>query len=113
MVEHENNLSEMAINQDMPKQEKEREYTQDFPPGISYSEACCCYCFPTWCCVVPVGFLIYLITLPFRILIWLVTCCKKRKNTDWKCEIIECEGEAKDTILFVHGWPDCGKMWDS
>ena len=21
--------------------------------------------------------------------------------------------EAKDDLLFVHGWPDCGEMWDA
>ena len=22
------------------------------------------------------------------------------------------EGTGKDDLLFVHGWPDCGEMWD-
>lgn len=27
------------------------------------------------------------------------------------CEVVECTGEAKDTLLFVHGWPDSGALW--
>jgi len=27
------------------------------------------------------------------------------------CEVVECTGEAKDTLLFIHGWPDSGKLW--
>ena len=31
-----------------------------------------------------------------------------------KVKITECDNpeEAKDELLFVHGFPDCGKMWD-
>lgn len=66
---------------------------------------------PTWCLLVPIGLVIYLVTLPFRLLWWVITCCQKRKDDPMTCEVVECTGEAKDTLLFVHGWPDSGALW--
>lgn len=51
--------------------------------------------------------------LPITILDWLIGWTPPSKDIPIEVQITECtNGEPKDEILFIHGWPDSGEMWD-
>ena len=68
----------------------------------------------------PIGWVIYLIEIPFKLFIY----SEKQSNQLFykkveemylpiEVEYIECVNNKKaDDIMFVHGWPDKGHMWD-
>eukprot|EP01064_Diplonema_japonicum_P029424 TRINITY_DN4767_c1_g1_i1.p1 TRINITY_DN4767_c1_g1~~TRINITY_DN4767_c1_g1_i1.p1 ORF type:complete len:317 (+),score=35.19 TRINITY_DN4767_c1_g1_i1:60-1010(+) len=68
--------------------------------------------FPAWFVVVPVCLLLRFLTLPF----WFIGRMFQKKptvSTEYSVQTAgPSESIAKDTILLVHGWPDCGKLWD-
>ena len=61
-----------------------------------------------WCIMAPVATALFFTTLPLKLF-------RARSNKPQKIqvEITEAKGSReKDEILLIHGFPDCGKLWD-
>ena len=74
-----------------------------------------------WMVFFPIGVFIYAIELPLRLFVFSdkhSSLLLYRKIDDKykpiEVEFIKCEDGKRDgdDILFVHGWPDKGLMWD-
>lgn len=70
------------------------------------------YFLPLWFVVAPVGMIVSILCLPFKILRRMYY--GRPKNNAMEVRISECtgKGKGKDELLFVHGWPDSGDMWN-
>ena len=67
-----------------------RKYSTKPPRCISVWKAFKYVTIPLWFIIVPLGVIYFWISLPFRIMFWLCSGCKRRKNTPMKVEIVEC-----------------------
>ena len=62
--------------------------------------------------MIPILLTIFIITLPCK---FVMMCRRPKLESKINVKVVEPEGgasEDKDELLFVHGWPDCGDMWN-
>jgi len=79
----------------------------------TYLKTFFCFIVPLWFMMAPIGMLIWLITLPWKILKIFIYGREAKKDLPMLVKITECTGKnQKDELLFIHGYPDTGKLWN-
>jgi len=69
---------------------KHKSYSKDPLPCCSCWTAFKLVTFPLWFIIAPLGCIYFCLSLPFRILRWIFSGCKRRKDTPMKVEVVEC-----------------------
>ena len=72
-------------------------------------------------CLVIMMFIIFIvIAIPLTIVFWILTfpiklcnmCTRKKIESKIKVHENKCPDAPLDDLLFVHGWHDCGDVWN-
>ena len=68
---------------------------------------------PCWCILVPLGLLIHWLCLPYIIFRKLFSAKKTEQTYDVKVYQKGRRGDKVKTLVFIHGWPDSGALWNN
>ena len=55
------------------------------------------------------AFVLSVILLPYK---FYLICTRNSPESKISVQVHAPEGEKKDDLLFIHGWPDCAALWD-